>query len=126
MLRWNITRKTIVITLALFICAINVLEAKQIIGRASYYSYEFNKRKTASGQIFNPEALTCAHRTFPFGTKLKVVNLYNGKGVTVVVNDRGPFTGGRIIDLSRLAAKRIDLLKSGTAKVSIEVIKTES
>jgi peptidoglycan lytic transglycosylase len=91
-------------------------------GIASYYGSEFDGRPTSSGEIFDKDQLTAAHRTFPFNTKLKVTNLANGRSVVVRVNDRGPFVTGRIIDLSYGAAKEIQLLGTGTAKVRLEVI----
>lgn len=89
-------------------------------GIASYYGDEFNGRKTASGEIFNQSKLTAAHKRIAFGTNVKVTNLSNNKYVLVKVNDRGPFVSGRIIDLSKAAAKQIDLIAPGTAKVKIE------
>jgi rare lipoprotein A len=89
-------------------------------GCASYYGDEFNGRKTASGEIFHQSQLTAAHRKLAFGTKVKVTNLSNNKSVTVRINDRGPFVAGRIIDLSKSAAKKIDMLGAGVAKVKIQ------
>ena len=90
---------------------------------ASYYHDKFNGKKTASGKRFNNQKLTAAHRKFPFGTMLKITNEANGKYVVVAVNDRGPFTKGREIDLSRKAYKSIAVNKnSGLMKVKIEVI----
>lgn len=90
---------------------------------ASYYHDKFNGRKTASGEKFDNERFTAAHRKFPFGTMLKVTNIASGKSVVVVVNDRGPFTKGREIDLSRKAYKTIAASQtSGLMKVKIEVI----
>lgn len=89
-------------------------------GLASWYGPGFQGRRTASGERFNQNALTCAHKTLPFGTKLKVINLDNGQELVVTVNDRGPFVPSRIIDLSREAAKRLDILRQGTAHVRIE------
>lgn len=90
---------------------------------ASYYHDKFNGRKTANGEKFDNERYTAAHRKFPFGTMLKVTNIASGKYVVVVVNDRGPFTKGREIDLSRKAYKTIAVNKnSGLMKVKIEVI----
>lgn len=90
-------------------------------GIASYYGPGFHGRKTASGQTFNTYALTAAHKSFPFGTKLRVTNKANGKSVVVTINDRGPYVRGRIIDLS-IAAKNA-LGMGGIAKVNIETIK---
>jgi rare lipoprotein A len=88
-------------------------------GLASYYGKEFHGRKTASGEPFNMNALTAAHRTLPFGTTVRVTNARNGKSVTVRINDRGPFIAGRIIDLSYAAAKSIGLLSVGQVSVAI-------
>lgn len=91
---------------------------------ASYYANKFHGRKTASGAIFDTEKLTAAHKTLPFGTKLKVTNLANGKSVVVEVNDRGPFVKGREIDLSRAAFMEITRdIKYGLMRVDIEIIK---
>lgn len=88
-------------------------------GKASYYAKEFNGRKTASGEKFRNSKLTAAHKTLPFGTKVKVTNLRNGKSVKVRINDRGPFVSGRMIDLSRKAAKKIGLIQEGVGLVRI-------
>src|SRR6185295_16628230 len=90
-------------------------------GMISYYADEFHGRKTASGDIFDKNAFTAAHKTLPFHTKVKVTNLANGKSVVVEVNDRGPFARGRILDVSPAAAKALGLLQSGTAKAVITV-----
>jgi rare lipoprotein A len=89
------------------------------VGHASYYGNEFAGRRTASGEIFNPNGHTAAHRTASFGSLIRVTHIGNGKQVTVRVNDRGPFVRGRIIDLSYAAAKQIGLHRSGTAKVKL-------
>lgn len=89
-------------------------------GVASWYGPGFHGRKTASGERFNQRDLTCAHRTLPFGTRLKVTNLANGESLIVTVNDRGPYVGRRIVDLSREAARRLDILGTGTARVRLE------
>jgi rare lipoprotein A len=88
-------------------------------GRASYYADKFQGRKTASGERFSQHKLTAAHKTLPFGTMVKVVNLANGRSVKVEINDRGPFVGGRIIDLSKKAARKIGMVGSGVANVEI-------
>lgn len=88
-------------------------------GMASFYK---SGRLTANGEHFKPMGLTAAHRKLPFGTKLKVTNLKNGKSVIVRVNDRGPFIRGRILDLSLGAAKVIGLNRSGVAKISFVVV----
>ncbi|MDQ0391828.1 septal ring lytic transglycosylase RlpA family protein [Labrys monachus] len=89
------------------------------VGVASYYGKEMGGRRTADGERFNPGGLTAAHRSLPFGTKLRVTNLRNGKTVVVRVSDRGPFARGRMIDLSYGAARAIDMLHAGTARVKI-------
>jgi rare lipoprotein A len=91
-------------------------------GMASYYSKEFEGRLTANGERFDVHALTAAHRTLPFNTRVKVVNLSNGLEVYVRINDRGPFKKDRIIDLSYAAAEKIGLIGPGTAEVKIEVV----
>lgn len=94
----------------------------QQTGVASYYAWGFHMRRTSSGEVYHRDSLTCAHRTLPFGTRLKVTNLSNQKSVFVKVNDRGPFSRGRVIDLSYAAAKTIGILASGLAKVRIEQV----
>jgi len=91
-------------------------------GVASFYGNEFQSRKTSNGEIFDQGKLTAAHRTLPFGTKVRVVNAQNGKSVIVRVNDRGPFAKGRIIDLSASAFKSIASLNAGVINVKIEVV----
>ncbi|MBP6241630.1 MAG: septal ring lytic transglycosylase RlpA family protein [Hydromonas sp.] len=91
-------------------------------GVASYYGPGFHGRRTANGETFNMHAMTAAHRTLPFGTLIKVTNLSNGKSTIVRVNDRGPYVGNRVIDLSVAAAKEIGSTHSGTARVNLEVI----
>lgn len=97
--------------------------AKRVTGVASYYGPGFHGKKTANGERFNMNALTAAHRTLPFGTRVRVTNLDNGRSVVVRINDRGPFAKGRIIDLSKVAAKRIGMIQSGTARVRLEVLR---
>lgn len=91
-------------------------------GMISFYADQFHGKKTASGAIFNKNALTAAHRNLAFGTRLKVTNLVNGKSVTVTVNDRGPFAHGRILDLSEAAAREIGMIGKGTVKARLEVL----
>jgi rare lipoprotein A len=92
-------------------------------GVASWYGIPYDGRRAASGEIFDMHALTAAHRTLPFNTWLQVTNLQNGKKVEVRINDRGPFVGGRIIDLSMGAAEEIDMVRPGIVKVRLKVIK---
>lgn len=94
-------------------------------GTASYYSNEFQGKKTASGEKYDQHKYTAAHRTLPFGTQLKVTNLKNGKSVVVIVNDRGPFSKNRLIDLSFIAAKELDMIRDGVAQVKIEEVNGE-
>ncbi len=91
-------------------------------GIASFYAMRFQFRKTSSGERFNQLALTAAHRTLPFGTKVRVTNLMNNRSVIVKINDRGPFIDNRIIDLSRYAFSKIGDTDSGLINVKIEVI----
>jgi len=88
-------------------------------GRASWYALT---SKTASGERCDPNAMTAAHRSLPFGTKVKVENLRNGRAVVVRINDRGPYVSGRVIDLTRAAARRLGIMDSGVAPVRITVI----
>ncbi len=88
-------------------------------GRASYYGDEFQGRKTASGELFDQNKLTAAHRTLPFGTKLLVRNPKNDKSIVVTINDRGPFVGNRVLDLSKYAAKKLSIVRSGTCYLEI-------
>lgn len=90
-------------------------------GRATYYADKFTGRRTASGERYNPRALTAAHRTLPFGALVDVVRK-DGRRVRVRINDRGPFARGRIIDLSRRAAERIGLIREGVTDVTLELI----
>lgn len=86
-------------------------------GRASWYALH---SKTASGERMNPAAMTAAHRSLPFGTKVRVTNKHNGKSVVVRINDRGPFIKGRVLDLSKAAAQKIGFISSGHAPVCME------
>ena len=92
-------------------------------GIASWYGIPYDGRRTASGEIFDMQRLTAAHRTLPFNTWLEVTNLSNGKQVDVRITDRGPFIKGRIIDLSLGAAREIDMVREGIVRVRIKVIK---
>jgi rare lipoprotein A (peptidoglycan hydrolase) len=89
-------------------------------GEASWYAPGFQGKKTASGEPYNPNELTAAHRKLPLGSKATVTNLDNGKKVQVEITDRGPYAEGRTIDLSKAAAKKLDMLGDGTAPVRIE------
>lgn len=91
-------------------------------GKASWYGRELAGRPTASGEPFRPSQRTCAHPTLPFGTVLRVERVDSGERVRVVVNDRGPFVGGRIVDLSQKAARRLDMIDAGVATVELVVV----
>ncbi len=97
-----------------------------IYGEASYYADKFHGRKTANGEIFDMYKLTAAHKSLPFDTILEVTNQNNGKSVVVRVNDRGPYKKGRILDLSYAAAKSIDMISTGVARVQIKILKLGS
>ncbi|GAB2944468.1 septal ring lytic transglycosylase RlpA family protein [Hymenobacter coalescens] len=92
-------------------------------GKASYYADKFNGRKTASGVPYRPGKRTAAHNTLPFGTVVRVTNPANGRSVKVTVNDRGPHVKGRIIDLSKKAARKIGVDKAGVAPVKVQVVR---
>ena len=89
-------------------------------GKASFYADKFDGRQTSNGEIFKQRKKTAAHRTLPFGTKVTVKNLANGRTVKVRINDRGPFVKGRMIDLSKKAAKKLDMVNAGVANVEIK------
>ena len=89
-------------------------------GKASYYGDEFSGRPMANGKRFSQHRLTAAHKTLPFGTKVIVINLVNHQRVKVHITDRGPFVAGRIIDLSKKAARRIDMINTGVVPVEIK------
>lgn len=91
-------------------------------GSASYYASKFNGRRTASGEVFNNAAMTAAHRTLPFGSMVRVTNPASGASVLVRVNDRGPFTKGRMIDVSRAAAEKLGLIARGHAMVELALV----
>ena len=91
-------------------------------GVASWYGFPYHGRRAASGEVYDMEQLTAAHRTLPFQTWVEVTNLSNGKQVDVRINDRGPFVKGRIVDLSQAAARDIDMLRAGTTRVRLKVI----
>ena len=91
-------------------------------GSASYYAAKFHGRRTASGEAFDMHAMTAAHRTLPFGSKVRVTNPANGKSVVVRINDRGPFTKGRAIDVSRAAAEELGLIARGHGTVELALL----
>lgn len=99
----------------------DILAIEADTGMASYYAEKFHGKSTSSGEKYNMHDLTCAHRWLPYGTRLRVVNLANGREVIVRVNDRGPFHHSRMIDLSKAAAKELDMIRAGTARVEVRV-----
>ena len=112
---FHATKTCVLISLASLVSASAFAgEAHVSQGKASYYS---SGSRTASGEHFNPNGLTAAHRSLPFGTRLRVTNVSNGRTVVVRVNDRGPFVRGRMLDLSRGAAKAIGMVNAGTASI---------
>lgn len=108
--------------LAAAVLTISTAGAFAQCGGASWYGPGFDGRRAASGQIFNQNAMTAAHRSLPFGTKLRVTDQRNGNEVIVTINDRGPFHGRRIIDLSKAAASKLGFRNRGTTSVCIERI----
>ena len=103
-----------------FSCSPKITET----GKASFYADKFNGRQTASGEIFRQNKRTAAHKILPFGTKVRVTNTANGKTVKVRINDRGPFVAGRIIDLSKKAARKINMVNAGVVSVKISYKQT--
>jgi rare lipoprotein A len=92
-------------------------------GTASWYGPGFHGRTTANGERYDQNAMTCAHKTLRFGTRVKVTNLNNGKSAICRVNDRGPYAGGRVIDVSRGMAERLDMIRSGVVPVRLQILK---
>lgn len=112
-------KKLILFTAALITLAFSTPAAAQTRGKASYYGNGFHGRRTSDGTRYHKDSLTCAHRSYPFGTLLKVTNERNGKEVVVRVTDRGPFVRGRVVDLSMAAAKQLDMVSAGVASVEV-------
>ena len=107
----------------LFHCQLSMVNAQSFQkGKASFYAKKFHGRRTANGERFHMDSLTCAHRSYPFGTLLQVYNPANGKKVIVRVTDRGPFVKGRIIDLSWRAAKELDIIAKGVGVVVVRKV----
>lgn len=92
-------------------------------GQGSYYADKFRGRATASGAPYRPGKMTAAHNTLPFGTRIRVTNVRNGRSVKVTVNDRGPHVAGRIVDVSKKAARRLDLIDAGVVPVRLQVVR---
>lgn len=120
--------RTKLLLIALFaLCNVFALTIKaQSDGKASYYSNGLHGRRMSNGERYDRNAFTCAHRTLPFGTRLKITNPRNGKSVIVRVTDRGPFVRGRVVDLSYAAARELGTLASGVAYVKVELVRKET
>lgn len=120
--------RTKLLLIALFaLCNVFTLTIKaQSDGKASYYSNGLHGRRMSNGERYDRNAFTCAHRTLPFGTRLKITNPRNGKSVIVRVTDRGPFVRGRVVDLSYAAARELGTLASGVAYVKVELVRKET
>jgi rare lipoprotein A len=103
--------------------ATNLRLASVSQGTASWYGPGFYGNRTANGEVFRPGTLTAAHRSLPFGTRVRVTNLNNGRSTVVRINDRGPFHGGRVIDLAQGAAQQLGVTSSGVAPVRLEVLR---
>lgn len=121
------TLRNLIITLISILTltlADNAAAQQKSVGDATYYGHRFHGRRTSDGSTYHRDSLTCAHRTLPFGTLLKVRNTKNGREVVVKVTDRGPFRRGGIVDLSYAAAKQIDMVGSGVVRVEVEPVTT--
>lgn len=115
-------KRTLTLLLFLSLCAVAIhaqIPSNVETGKATYYGKKFNNRPTASGTIYKRDHFVCAHRTYPFGTKLLIKNLKNEKEVIVEVIDRGPFKKGRVIDISYIAAKALDMIHHGVTTVEV-------
>ena len=116
-------KKYLTSVLFVMVCSFAIAQSSSLIkGKASFYHDRFHGRTTANGEKYGKNELTCAHRTLPFDTWVKVTNQRNGKSVVVRVNDRGPYVGNRVIDLSSHAAKKIGMMRTGLAPVLVEVL----
>lgn len=113
--------KNLALLVVLFISFAQAVQAQEY-GLASYYSDKFHGRPTASGETYDKDKMTAAHKTHPYGTLIRVTRLDNKKSVVVRVNDRGPYISGRVVDVSRKAADQLDLTADGTARVKVEVV----
>jgi rare lipoprotein A len=105
-----------ILCLLLLSCSRPIVEQ----GKASYYADKYKGRKTSNGETYRHRKMTAAHKTLPFGTKVTVTNLQNGRKVRVRINDRGPFVAGRIIDLSKKAARKLDMVNDGVVPVEVK------
>ena len=119
---FNRFKKKIVASFLVMFFTVGFLFAQTSKGFASYYASKFSGRRTTSGEKYNPDSLTAAHKTLALGTIVKVTNLKNGKSSVVKINDRLPKKSKRIIDLSKKAAKELDMIQVGIVKVELEVV----
>jgi rare lipoprotein A len=106
----------------IFVCILNLANAQVQSGKASFYADKFEGAPTASGEKYKHSKLTAAHKSLPFGTRVKVTNVANKKAVELVINDRGPWVDNRIIDVSKSAAEKLGFINQGLADVEVEVI----
>lgn len=113
---------TILVAAAVAVIASGLAATAGERGKASYYADFFEGRRTASGAVFRQDRMTAAHRDLPFGTRVMVTRTSGGRSVAVCITDRGPFVGGRIIDLSKAAARRLGMIRSGVVSVEVTVI----
>jgi rare lipoprotein A len=113
------TRSFAALALAAWLPALAAEGPRAEVGLAAFYADGFEGLRTASGERYDGRKLTCAHRTYPFGAILEVTDVQTGRSVRVRVNDRGPFTKGRVVDLSRAAAEALGILRRGTAQVRV-------
>ncbi len=111
-----------IVLLALFVLISGASFAQVQTGKASFYADKFEGVQTASGEKYRKKKLTGAHKTLPFGTKVKITNLQNDKSVEIIINDRGPYVEGRIVDVSKAAAEKLGFVNQGIAEVKLEVI----
>lgn len=128
LIRLSEEQKIVFVTTAVVLLVYGLMELHDLYsmtGIASWYGRRFMGKKTANGEIFDPEKMTAAHRRLPMGTIVRVTNERNGRQVTVRINDRGPYIPGRIIDLSRAAARTMDMIERGLAPVRMEIVGKE-
>lgn len=126
MMRQTIFTFTVLITVVLSAATLSSFaqKAREEYGKCGYYADSFQGRPTSNGEKYDKNALTCSHKSLPFGTRLRVTRLDNKKSVVVRVNDRGPYIEGYVVDVSGEAAKELDLLKAGTARVKVEILES--
>lgn len=126
MMRQTIFTFTVIITVVLSAASLSSFaqKAREEYGKCGYYADSFQGRPTSNGEKYDKNALTCSHKSLPFGTRLRVTRLDNKKSVVVRVNDRGPYIEGYVVDVSGEAAKELDLLKAGTARVKVEILES--